>query len=283
MFCPKCGKELSSDVRFCSGCGNPIATSSGEEAPAERSTIERAPVSDKPVFIPEPAKASNNKKFITIGIAIAMIVVLVLGFLKYQDLNSAEGFEGRWKLVGNSVGSESDEESYAEISGNKIKLIEGNDVQEYTLEGNTFFVSGIPVELSIKNNQLVMCMSAYGQSVEMYLERAESANWFEELLIYIIAFAVLLIALIFVNMKNKGVKKAVPVGTYSGNTESLTVSADKTMDVTEPSVPVEEPASYATETVAPAEESAPVSYPAEPAAEEKKESSGDWFTSAGDL
>lgn len=75
---------MAPEVKFCSGCGTPITTPTATEESYVRSSVETVPpVSDKPVFIPEPAKTLNNKKFITISIIVAMIAVLVLGFFKY--------------------------------------------------------------------------------------------------------------------------------------------------------------------------------------------------------
>lgn len=76
MFCSKCGKENAEDARFCSACGNALASASqpsGTAAPASPA------VPAAPANYTEPVASSGGiNKGVIIGAIVALVVVVVL-------------------------------------------------------------------------------------------------------------------------------------------------------------------------------------------------------------
>lgn len=83
MFCPKCGKEISDDSRFCEGCGTPIQ----QAAPAPQ------PTAPQPAAVPVPAAAPASGGILahikTIGISakVAVILALVAFFMPFVTIS----------------------------------------------------------------------------------------------------------------------------------------------------------------------------------------------------
>lgn len=76
MFCPKCGKEISDDSRFCEICGTPIQ----QAAPASQ-----------PAAVPAAAPASGgilaHIKTIGISAKVAVILALVAFFMPFVTIS----------------------------------------------------------------------------------------------------------------------------------------------------------------------------------------------------
>ncbi len=88
MFCEKCGKENAADVKFCEGCGAPIAPQTTEEPKAE--------VTDTPVTeVPKAEEPKEKKKLnlnlpkvdlskvlkIAVPVVAAVLVIVIIGSL----------------------------------------------------------------------------------------------------------------------------------------------------------------------------------------------------------
>lgn len=76
MQCLKCGSENKPDAKFCHRCGNKITAT-----PSAAPFLNHAPV-------PTPVKASNSK--IGVGVAIAAILLIVVGGYWYYHKRAAE-------------------------------------------------------------------------------------------------------------------------------------------------------------------------------------------------
>ena len=81
MFCPKCGKEISDDSRFCEACGTPIQ----QAAPAPQ------PTAPQPAAVPAAAPASGgilaHIKTIGISAKVAVILALVAFFMPFVTIS----------------------------------------------------------------------------------------------------------------------------------------------------------------------------------------------------
>lgn len=51
MTCPKCGKEINKDAKFCNGCGTPIAEAANTNQPAQPVQQAKQPKSGKNIFV----------------------------------------------------------------------------------------------------------------------------------------------------------------------------------------------------------------------------------------
>ena len=76
MFCPKCGKQVTENVKFCPYCGGemPTGTSRPAAAPASDMPAVPTPAPDAPVPAPPARKAPKG---LLIGIAAVVVIALV--------------------------------------------------------------------------------------------------------------------------------------------------------------------------------------------------------------
>lgn len=85
MFCPKCGKEISDDSRFCEICGTPIQ----QDAPAPQPTAPGT--APQPAAVPAAAPASGgilaHIKTIGISAKVAVILALVAFFMPFVTIS----------------------------------------------------------------------------------------------------------------------------------------------------------------------------------------------------
>lgn len=81
MFCPKCGKEISDDSRFCEACGTPIQQTPPPASPASPAPNAAAPspAQPAPAAPTTPAASGGILAHIqTIGITAKVAVILAL-------------------------------------------------------------------------------------------------------------------------------------------------------------------------------------------------------------
>lgn len=72
MTCKNCGKELSSESKFCDNCGTKIEA----EAPVEESQTVEAPT-EAPADVPAENKPKKSKKGLFIGIGVAVVIIAI--------------------------------------------------------------------------------------------------------------------------------------------------------------------------------------------------------------
>lgn len=85
MFCPKCGKEISDDSRFCEICGTPIQQAAPAPQPIAPGTAPQ------PAAVPAAAPASSgilaHIKTIGISAKVAVILALVAFFMPFVTIS----------------------------------------------------------------------------------------------------------------------------------------------------------------------------------------------------
>ena len=121
MFCPKCGKELPDNSKFCNACGERLADPI--PMPQETSDTSPIPVSAVSVDVPETGFVPQNKKAVSnkvIGIAAAAIVLIaaILGVCALLGSGSKNAYayisDGKYQLI-----SELDSDQSIEIDSSK--------------------------------------------------------------------------------------------------------------------------------------------------------------------
>lgn len=94
MFCPKCGKEIPENAKFCGRCGNPIqmtakpAKQENSPKPPKPQKQDKQPKQPKPPKAPKPPRESrernkNGKLTIVLSIILLVLVLTAVGMAVY--------------------------------------------------------------------------------------------------------------------------------------------------------------------------------------------------------
>lgn len=172
MFCPKCGKQVAEDVRFCPYCGGemPAGASRPAAAPASDMPSAPAPAPDTPVSAPPARKASKG---LFIGIAAVVIIAIMAAVAVFAlpklfgsgdfqgtiavtvpgqtgELELVVGDDGTAELKMNDVNMGSSYyEAYTDVSViGTFECTGSRDASgEYTFAAQTVMSGGVTVEL----------------------------------------------------------------------------------------------------------------------------------------
>ena len=153
MFCPKCGKQLPDNVKFCTGCGAQIGQvkENGQKKEAKNSKPERLPEpvrtnipsthqTDFPsqIEMSQKTKESENKNKRTMIILFGVLIVLILvaigmAVFYFKEINNS----GRDESVQNELDNGDDEETEeqepeddAKAQDDEAQDAEAQDVEE---------------------------------------------------------------------------------------------------------------------------------------------------------
>jgi uncharacterized membrane protein YvbJ len=85
-FCPKCGKEVSSEATYCFNCGQSLAKI--QSVPIESKTPE-APTIKKEV--PPPPKTHSTRNFAIVALVVIVVVAAMVVFLYDPNIFSNLG------------------------------------------------------------------------------------------------------------------------------------------------------------------------------------------------
>lgn len=135
MFCPKCGKQLSDDARFCGGCGSPVQQS--VKTPQMVPPNRPAP---NPVSAPAPGSAGkkqNSALIIILAVVLAVLILAAAGagicyFVFFNDRDGGPAAERIEELEEEEDAEEDIEETDIEESDVEEADIEDEDVEEET-------------------------------------------------------------------------------------------------------------------------------------------------------
>lgn len=205
MICSKCGTENSTDVKFCSYCGNDLSAKKTEEVNAQpqvqnvamsQSLTGQQVVTKKKFNILESLKKLDKKKLIIIIVAIVAVIVLfklIFGsnVKSYEELFETDSFflsdnNGKYALFNESgkklTAFEFDNSAtffngsaYVRNSDGKYALI--NEKGKFLVDYNdyTSIVRSGPLYLAIDAKYETKLLNAKGKKVET-LEKAESLD-----------------------------------------------------------------------------------------------------------
>jgi len=149
MFCYKCGEKLVESASFCSTCGEDIAATQ-HGAPAAPHDAPTAP-HDAPVYGPPPlpAKKSNIKIPVIIGIIIAAGLIAYFVF-------SASSLVGRWEAT-HVIYTGTGETYTNEFSRDELVL-------ELFSNGTGYMIDGtIREEFLWRTERKTLILSSYGE------------------------------------------------------------------------------------------------------------------------
>lgn len=155
-FCPKCGKQLDDNMKFCGGCGATIdvAPQAAPQQAPQQSVMQQqinnfqnnaaAAAPKKPNPLVEKIKA--NKKIIAIAgagvAAVAVLIVVLANVLKYQKIDAKDIFTVEFDGLNNYGTAEVKFNAYDEYvyelfdnSSTLKKLGESFDEEDYEKEG----------------------------------------------------------------------------------------------------------------------------------------------------
>ena len=101
MYCPKCGKELNDEVKFCSNCGYKIKKDTNEETKEINIGVIKE-VEQNPNFNKKEVKIKeNNNNIIVISLCTIIILLLIMALLLINNNKKSYLFEEEKELYCN--------------------------------------------------------------------------------------------------------------------------------------------------------------------------------------